>query len=91
MKHLGGFLGGKNERVSMEACTGGGAGVSDGGWKGSIEETWFDCLIRQCLWTRTVTPFGAVFVAVVSWEVQCYMLLGSIMVRGCDVVYVFFE
>ena len=31
-------------------------------------------------------PFGAVFVAVVSWEIKCYILIGSIMVRGCDVI-----
>ena len=31
-------------------------------------------------------PFGAVSVAVVSWEVKRYMLLGSIMVRGYDAI-----
>ena len=33
-----------------------------------------------------VAPFGAVFVAVVSWEVKRYMFIGSIMVRGFDVI-----
>ena len=91
MKNLDVVLGGKNERVSMVACTGDGAGVTDGGWKSPIEEPLFDCLLRQCLWTRMVTPFGAVFVEVVLWEVKLYMVIGSTMVRGCDVIYGFVE
>ena len=42
MKHLGGVLSGKNERVSRDDCTGGGAGVDDGRWKSSIEDPLFD-------------------------------------------------
>ena len=82
MKNLGGVLGGKNERISIEDCTRCGASVGDGGSRGSIEDPVFDCLLRQCLWTRTVALFGDVFVAVVSLEVKRYMLLGPIIVRG---------
>ena len=70
----------------MEACTGGGVGVSYGRWKCSIEDPLFDLLLRQFLCTRMVAPFGAVFVAVVSCEVKCYILIGSIMVSGCNLI-----
>ena len=86
MKHLGGFLGGNNERVFTEACTGGGAGVADGGWNGSTEDSLFDFLLRKCLWTRMVMLFGYVFAAVVYWEVKRYTLLGSIMVCGYNAI-----
>ena len=45
MKDLGGVLSGKNERVFVDACTEGGAGVADGIWKGSIADPLFDCLL----------------------------------------------
>ena len=45
MKYIDGVLGGKNERLSMEDCTVGDAGVADGWWKGSIEDPFFDCFL----------------------------------------------